>query len=148
VNIDIQEGIRSFVGRIVIYGQHRTRESVIRRQIALKDDTPLSVEKLLQSQQSLYRLGVFDLARVTPQNPDSTAAYQDIAVRLEESKRLIVRYGIGYQQREKVRGTLELSHLNIWGTGHRADLAFRGAPWSRGPCSPSSSPFPCLSLET
>jgi hypothetical protein len=35
-----------------------------------------------QTQQALYQLGVFDLVRVTPQNPDSPAVYQDVAVRL------------------------------------------------------------------
>jgi outer membrane protein insertion porin family len=147
VDFDIQEGVRSYVDNIIIYGQHKTRESVIRKQIALKDDAPLSLGKMLQSQQSLYRLGVFDLVRVAPRNPDSTASYQDIAVRLEESKKLMVRYGIGYQEREKVRGTIDISHLNLWGTAHRADLQLRGSSVEQGAVLTIQQPVPVLQFQ-
>jgi outer membrane protein insertion porin family len=80
---------------------------------------------MLQTQQSLYNIGVFDRVRVSPQNPESAAPFQNVVVRLDEAQRYTVRYGIGYQERERVRGTIQLSDLNIFGIGKRADLNLR-----------------------
>ncbi len=123
----IEEGLQSFVNNIIVVGRERTRASVIGKRIKLKEDEPLSLGKMLETQQALYNTGVFDLVRVTPQNPESTAPYQNVVVRLQEAKPVTVRYGFGYQEREKVRGILEVSHLNIFGLGQRVDLRLRGS---------------------
>ncbi len=127
VEFQIQEGTQTLVDRIFILGNERTRSSVIDKRIKLKSNQPLSLSKLLQTQQALYSLGVFDQVRVAPQNPESVAPYQDVVIRLEESRRYTLRYGFGYQEREKVRGTLEFSDLNFFGMGQRADFRLRGS---------------------
>lgn len=127
VEFEIQEGTQSKVDRILVLGNNNTQESVIARRIRLGEDEPLSLGRLLQTQQSLYELGVFDQVRVEPQNPESAAPYQNVVVRLQESKRLTLRYGFGYQEREKLRGTLEVSRLNIFGSARRADMRLRGS---------------------
>ena len=132
VEFDITEGIRSYVDNIVILGNDTTRNSIIEKHISLERYGPLSLGKLLKTQQALYNMGVFDLVRVTPQNPESVSPYQNVVVRLEEAKRFLVRYGIGYQEREHLRGTLELSDLNLFGTARRADLTLRGSAIEQG----------------
>ena len=127
VEFQILEGTRAFVERILVLGNERTRASVVHKRIRLKEDEPFSMGKMLQTQQGLYGLGVFDQVRVAPQNSESTAPYQDVVVRLEESKRFTVRYGLGYQEREKLRGTLEFTHDNILGFAQRAQLRFRAS---------------------
>lgn len=127
IAFQIKEGVQSYVDRIVVLGRDRTRESVVEKRIKLEQDQPLSLGKMLETQQALYDTGVFDLVRVTPQNPESSAACQNVIVRLQEARPVTVRYGFGYQEREKVRGILELGDLNIFGTGRRADLRLRGS---------------------
>jgi outer membrane protein insertion porin family len=127
IAFQVKEGVQSYVDRIVVLGRDRTRESVVEKRIKLKEDQPLSLGKMLETQQALYDTGAFELVRVTPQNPESSAACQNVIVRLQEARPVTVRYGFGYQEREKVRGILELSDLNIFGTGRRADLRLRGS---------------------
>jgi outer membrane protein insertion porin family len=127
VEFKIVEGGQSFVDRLLILGNEHTRKHILNNKIKLKENEPLSLSKLLQTQQGLYGLGIFDQVRVTPQNPDSTAPHQDVVIRLQESKRFTLRYGVGYQEREKLRGTIEFSNLNILGLARRADLRFRGS---------------------
>jgi outer membrane protein insertion porin family len=124
---DIHEGTRTIVDRIIVLGNEHTRESVIAKKIKLKANEPLSLGKMLQTQQALYGMGVFDQVRVAPQNPESPAPFQNVVVRLQESQRFTIRYGLGYQEREKLRGTLEFTHQNILGLGRRADIRFRGS---------------------
>ena len=123
----VQEGVQSRVGRVVVLGKDRTRDSVIEKRIQLKSDDPLSLGKMLDSQRALYGTGVFDVVRVTAQNPEKAVPYQNVIVRVREAKPITVRYGFGYQEREKVRGILELSDLNILGLGQRVDLRLRGS---------------------
>ena len=132
VEFQITEGRKSFVDEIILLGNRRTRESVIKKRIGLNESDALSLGKMLETQQALYNLGVFDRVRVTPQNPESLAAYQDVVVRMDESKQITVGYGLGYHERERLRGTLELRHLNILGTARRADLRLRGSRLEQG----------------
>ncbi len=127
VEFQIEEGTRFIVDRIIILGNDHTRSSVIEKHIKLKTGDPLSLGKLLQTQQALYRIGIFDQVRVVQQNPESTNPYHNVIVRLSESKRFTVRYGVGYQEREKFRGTLEFSDINIFGLARRADIRLRGS---------------------
>lgn len=127
VEFRIAEGAQSFVDRVFILGNERTRQSVIRKRIRIKEHEPLGLSRMLQTQQGLYSLGVFDQVRVAPQNPESSAPHQDVVIRLQESKRYTMRYGVGYQEREKLRGTLEFSDLNFLGVARRADVRLRGS---------------------
>ena len=127
VNFEIQKGEQSRIDKVVVVGRNRTRASVIEKRIKLKADEPLSLGKMLETQQALYSTGVFDLVRVDPQNPDSSAPYQNVIVHLQEARPRTLRYGLGYQEREKVRGILELSDLNLFGLGQSVDLRLRGS---------------------
>ena len=127
IEFQIREGARSFVERIHVLGNERTRSSVVQKRIRLEENEPLSLGKMLQTQQGLYGLGVFDQVRVAQQNSESTAPFQDVVVRLRESKRFTMRYGLGYQEREKLRGTLEFTHDNILGLARRAQFRIRGS---------------------
>lgn len=127
VEFHIEEGMLTVVDRILVLGSERTRSSLIQERIKLRENEPLSLGRLIQTQQALHELGVFDQVRVGPQNPESQAPYQDVVVRLQESKRFTIRYGIGYQSHEKLRGTVEFSDLNILGSTRRAEIRFRGS---------------------
>ncbi len=127
VEFRIDESVQSRIDQVIVLGNRRTRESVIDKRIKLRPNDPVSLGKMLETQQALYNVGVFDRVRVTPQNPDSVTPFQNVVVRLDEAQRFTVRYGLGYQEHEKVRGTIELSDLNILGIGQRADLRLRGS---------------------
>ena len=132
VEFRTEEGPQSLVDDIIVLGNRHTRASVIQKRIRFKENEPVSLGKMLQTQQGLYNTGLFDRVRVSPQNPESTAPYQDVVVRLEETRQLVFGYGLGYQETEGARGTLELSHLNIFGTGRRADVRIRGSRLEQG----------------
>jgi outer membrane protein insertion porin family len=125
IEFRIEELVRSLIDEVIVLGNRRTRNSLLDKRIDLHPNDPLSLGKMLETQQSLYNIGVFDRVRVSPQNPDSATPFQNVVVRLDETQRYTVRYGLGYQEREKVRGTIQLSDLNILGLGKRADLNLR-----------------------
>jgi outer membrane protein insertion porin family len=127
VEFDVEESNRSIINNVIVLGNKKTRMSTLKKQIVLQKDEPLSLGKILKTQQNLYELGIFDLVRVAQQNPGSTSMYQNVVVRVEESNRFTMRYGVGYQERDHLRGTLEFNELNIFGTGYSADIRLRGS---------------------
>jgi outer membrane protein insertion porin family len=127
VEFEVQEGTRILVERILVLGNDRTRAPLIEQRVTLKDGDPMSLAKMLKTQQSISDLGVFDNVQVSPELPDSDAPRQNMVVRVTESRRFNLRYGLGYDTKEKVRGILELSDINIFGRARRADLRLRAS---------------------
>jgi len=132
VEFEVVEGVQAVIDDIVIVGNDHTSESAIRRRFRFGSGEPLNLGSLLETQQDLYDMGTFDFVRVAPQNPESTAPYQNVVVRVEEARQFSLRYSLGYEQRAKVRGMLELHNLRIPGTQRRADLRFRLSAIERG----------------
>ncbi len=127
VAYSIQEDTQTFVDNVFIFGSEQTRPSFIQRRIKLSENQPLSLGKILETQQALYRMGVFDFVRVSQQIPDSRSPVQNVTVRLADAQRFTLRYGLGWQEHEGLRGTFAISDLNTLGTGRRADLWLRGS---------------------
>ena len=143
VEFQIQEGIQSVVERILVLGNERTRSSVIKKRIQLKENEPLSLGKLLQTQQALYGLGVFDQVRVAPQNPESASPYQNVVVRLQESKRFTMRYGLGLSGKRKAAGYHRIHTSEYFRPGAaRANPTSREQHRTAGALQPSAAPIP------
>jgi outer membrane protein insertion porin family len=123
----VDEGVRTYVDRILVLGNDRTHARLIERRVTLKDGDPMGLASMLKTQQAVSDLGVFDNVQVGPLLPESDAPRQDMIVRVTESRRFHLRYGFGYDTKEKVRGILELSDLNIFGRAKRADLRLRAS---------------------
>jgi outer membrane protein insertion porin family len=137
----IQEGPQTRVRRILISGYEHTRQGVIRREIRIKPSEPLRQGEVVESQQRLYNLGVFNRVTIEPQNPSGTNPDKDIAVLVEEAKRYTVAYGGGFevqrlasttnptggQVQAAPRGIIEVSKLNLTGRADSLSLKLRGS---------------------
>jgi outer membrane protein insertion porin family len=132
VEFEIVEGVQAVIDGIVIVGNDHTSETAIRRRFTFGPGEPLNLGSLIETQRALYDMGTFDFVRVAPQNPESKAPYQNVLVRVEEARQFSLRYSIGYEQRAKIRGMLELHNLRLPGTQRRADLRFRLSSIERG----------------
>lgn len=114
VGFRVEAGIQTHVKRIVIAGLARTRETVVRRELQLREAEPLGLARVFESQKRLAQLGIFD--RVTLRQIESALPGQtSVVVDLHEAGRTAVAYGIGYSERELVRGSVELTLRNLSG---------------------------------
>jgi outer membrane protein insertion porin family len=137
----IQEGPQTRARRILISGYEHTRQGVIRREIRIKPNEPLRQGEVVESQQRLYNLGVFNRVTIEPQNPNGTNPDKDIAVLVEEAKRYTVAYGGGFevqrlasttnptggQVQAAPRGIIEVSKLNLTGRADSLSFKLRGS---------------------
>jgi outer membrane protein insertion porin family len=119
----LSEGQAIRTDDIHIIGSQQTRNKVVSRHITFHEGDPLSQEQLLTSQQQLYGLGLFNRVDVVPVNVDQSDSYRPVIIRLEDSSPIILGYGGGYQDREGPRGTIEISHNNLFGLAR--SISFR-----------------------
>ncbi|MEW5977573.1 MAG: outer membrane protein assembly factor BamA [Acidobacteriota bacterium] len=119
----VAEGTLTRVDDIYIVGNRQTRNKIIGRNISFHEGDPLSQEQMLNSQQSLYGLGLFNRVDIVPINVRQADHYRPVIIRLEDSSPIIIGYGAGYQDREGPRGTIEISHNNLFGLAR--SISFR-----------------------
>ena len=119
----VSEGQAIRVDDIHIIGSQQTRKKVVSRNITFHEGHPLSQEQLLTSQQQLYGLGLFNRVDVVPVNVNQSDAYRPVIIRMEDGSPIILGYGGGYQTNEGARGTIEISHNNLFGLAR--SISFR-----------------------
>jgi outer membrane protein insertion porin family len=137
----IVEGAQIRVKHVLLAGYKHTRERVIRREVKVKPDQPLREGEVVESQQKLYNLGIFNRVTIEPQNASGTDPEKDVVVLVEEAKRYTIAYGGGFevqrlasttdptggQFKAAPRGILEFSKQNVTGRADTLALKLRGS---------------------
>ncbi len=97
VTYTIDEGPQVRISSVEYVGQVHTRLPFIEHNTSVKAGAPLSEDKVLGSESSLYNLGIFDWASVAPRTPITDQSSEDVLVRVHEEKRNSLTYGVGLQ---------------------------------------------------
>ena len=117
----IKEGNIIYIDRIYIDGNYHTKEYVIRRELLLKENDPLITSKLRRSIEKIFNLGFLDDVNTDIQNtpqPDRV----DLLINVLEGKPGMISAGAGYSSVDKLVGTIQLSHLNLFGRAQKLNL--------------------------
>jgi outer membrane protein insertion porin family len=137
----IDEGPRILVKRVFLTGYNHTRQRVIRREVKVKPGAPLREGDVIESQQKLYNLGIFNRVTIEPQNANGSDPEKDVVVLVEEAKRYTLAYGGGFEVQRLAsttdptggeiqaapRGILEISKQNVTGRADSLALKIRGS---------------------
>ena len=93
----IHEGEQFFVNNVFLEGLHYTRPGIARREVQVHPGAPLSQQDMLESQRSLYNLGLFNEVDTAIQNPEGTESRKNVLVSVRETRRYTFDYGIGFE---------------------------------------------------
>ena len=115
VRFDVVEGDQVIVSDIVIHGLIDTRESVVRRRIALTVSEPYRTSDVRKTQERLATLGVFASIQVNLDNPFVPAPRKTVIIEVVEANPQYVEVRPGFSTGEGIRGTLEYGHRNLFG---------------------------------
>ena len=119
--LDIKKGEKAYFERIEITGNTRTRDKVIRRELAVVEGELYSKKKLGKSYERLYRLGYFEeIGLMTERGSSKNKLNLDIKV--EERPTGSISAGVGYSSVDHVFAMLQVSESNLLGRGQK--LAF------------------------
>jgi outer membrane protein insertion porin family len=115
VRFDVIEGEQVFVRAIAIHGLEVTRESVVRRRIALQVGQPYRASDVRKTQERIGTLGVFSSVTVSLAEPYLPQSSKTVIIELVERASQYVEVRPGFSTGEGFRGTLEYGHRNLVG---------------------------------
>jgi outer membrane protein insertion porin family len=95
----IEPGPLARIGEVTLLGAQHTQPKFLRSitDPNVKSGQPLSEGKLLASESDLYNLGVLDWASITPLRPIEGQEYEEVLVKVHESKRNTLDFGAGFE---------------------------------------------------
>lgn len=110
--LTIKEGAQSFVEKVVIQGNDRTKDKVLRREMALAPGEVYDSVKADASKKRLENLGYFSKVDVGPQDT-SVPNRKNVLVTVEEQRTGSVTFGAGFSTVDSLLGFVELTQGNF-----------------------------------
>jgi len=126
VTFQITEGDPYRIGTVLVAGNTLTKEKIIHRDSQLSPNMPYNPEAILEGQQRLYATGLFsrvDIVALT----EAHQGTRDLLIQVEDAKPILLTYGFGFQEYERLRGTIEISHNNLFGLNRSLSFRLRGS---------------------
>jgi outer membrane protein assembly complex protein YaeT len=120
VTFTIDEGVQSVIADVVVAGNEKTSEHLVRQQVELETGRPLDLSLLARSRRNLYDTGAFSIVDVTREPIDGSASGQQqvrLNVSVREVQPLQLRYGVSYDTERGPGGSADLSNHNTLGKG-------------------------------
>ncbi|MCP4705086.1 MAG: outer membrane protein assembly factor BamA, partial [candidate division Zixibacteria bacterium] len=115
ISFDVVEGLPSEVNLVKITGNTKTRERVIRREMAIRPGQVFHRSLLVRSVRNIMQLNYF--GNVTPDIADLPSGDVDILIEVEEKPTGQISAGAGYSGQDKFVGTFGLGIPNFRGMG-------------------------------
>ncbi len=115
VRFKVQEGPQVRVGSVIVAGNQRTRESVIRSALDLQPGDVYEPEAASQSEAALLGLGVFRSADLRLSDPDTPEAVKDLTVEVSERAWQTLTTGLGISTADGPRVFVDYARPNLLG---------------------------------
>lgn len=112
ITFNLEEGAPAHVGRISITGNTRTKDKVIRRELALAPGELFNTVRMEASKQRLNNLNFFQKVDVYP-SESGDKDLRDLNVVLEEKRTGSLNFGAGFSSVDSLLGFVELTQSNF-----------------------------------
>lgn len=113
----VDPGRRAYVRRVNIFGNNRTRDEVIRREVRQYEAAWFDSDKVKVSRDRIDRLGFFDSVTAEPVPVQGTRDQVDLDVKVQERATGSVSLGAGYSTSEGIVLSGGFAQNNLFGTG-------------------------------
>ncbi|MRR37710.1 hypothetical protein EG829_24265, partial [bacterium] len=108
----IDEGQKNFIEKIEIQGNHKTKDKVIRRELAVSPGEPFDMVKVKLSQQRLEGLSYFEKVDARPESTD-VLNRKNLQVSVDEKSTGHMTIGAGFSSVDSVVGFAEINQGNF-----------------------------------
>jgi outer membrane protein insertion porin family len=112
VHYKIEEGDRSFVERINIEGNTRTKDKVIRREVLVAPGDVFNTVRVDTSKKRLENLGYFSKVETYPEDTDISGR-KDLTILVQEKRTGSLSFGAGFSTIDQLVGFIELTQGNF-----------------------------------
>ncbi len=122
VVLNVERGVRVSIGRISVAGNTRTRDKVVRREMALAEGDFYSASKMKNSRRRINNLGFFEEVNLTT-GRGSDEAHMDVEVDVQEKATGSFSVGAGFSSADGLLLQGAVSQENFLGRALRFDLS-------------------------
>src|SRR6266508_2752760 len=112
VHYNIEEGARSFVSRVNIEGNTRTKDKVIRREVLVAPGDVFNTVRVDITKKRLENLGYFAKVETYPEETDIPGR-KDLTILVQEKRTGSLSFGGGFSTVDKLVGFAELTQGNF-----------------------------------
>ncbi len=129
VKIDyvVEEGSQAYVDMIIVKGNRKTKDKVIRRELVIKEGELFDSRKMQLSRERVYNLGFFKEVNIDVR-PGSREGYMNLIVDVDEQPTGTISLGGGYGTTSGFSIFADLSENNLLGNGQRVGVKFEYGP--------------------
>jgi len=117
---EVEAGEKVFINDVIIDGNSRTLDFVIRRELYLAPGDLFNRLDLIESQEALQRTGFFENVQIFQKRVSKDKI--DLIVKAKETKTGTIQVGGGYGSYGGLMGTLSVTDRNIFGSGIETGL--------------------------
>ena len=112
VHYTIEESVRSFVNRVNIEGNTRTKDKVIRREVLVAPGDVFNTVRVDTTKKRLENLGYFAKVETYPEDTDIPGR-KDLTILVQEKRTGSLSFGGGFSTVDKLVGFVELTQGNF-----------------------------------
>ena len=123
ITFEISKGRQVYFEEIIICGNSKTRDKVIRRELRVYEQELFSAQRLKSSIRNLYRLEFFEDIKVNTA-AGSAEGKKTLKIEVAEKSTGAFQFGAGFGNVEDFFGVASISERNLFGRGQK--LAFEG----------------------
>jgi len=120
LRVEIREGR---VERVEIRGLRRTRPTLVRRVLTVREGEVFNVQRLQRDLQEVFATGVFENVRANPQ-PGSDPDKVVVVIEVEERASREFGGGVGYSPQAGFLGRVQFTERNLHGMGRTVSLSY------------------------
>ena len=113
LDFQIDEGQKNFIEKIEIRGNTKTKDRVIRRELAVAPGEVFDMVKVKLSQRRLENLQYFEKVDARPEDSDVGPSYKNLVVGVEEKNTGNLTMGAGFSSVDSLVGFVEVSQGNF-----------------------------------
>lgn len=121
INFEIKEGGKSYIEKITISGNTKTKNKVILRELLFKVGDMFDGKKLEQSRQKLINLGFFEYVKFDIL-PGSEENKKVLNIEVKEGKTGNLIFSMAYGNKPGLFGTIEFTKNNLLGKGYSTNV--------------------------
>ena len=124
IYLNITENTRARIRKIFITGNYKTKEKVIRRQLAISPGDYFRQSRVVRTQQNIYNLGFFEPNIRLDYQPINQEGDIDLLIELEDKYSGSANAGVGFNSQDGFIGQLSVSHNNLFGNAWQSSVSW------------------------
>ncbi|MGA9659672.1 MAG: outer membrane protein assembly factor BamA, partial [Asticcacaulis sp.] len=141
MNLSAEPSRRVYVRRVIVGGNNRTRDEVIRREFRQYEASWYDGDKIKLSRDRVDRLGFFTEVNVDTQEIAGTPDQVDLTINVVEKPTGTLQLGAGFSSAEKIALSFGVSQENVFGSGNYLGVQVNTSKYARTISLTTTDPY-------